>query len=256
MMKNLVAILLLFAMSLSLNAQRKIGDYTYIVVPEQFSFQKGKDKYRLNTLARYELKNYGYSALFLQELPEDVKRCDALWLEGEGKVGFPWTKVKLYVKDCNGFTLFETKEGRSKEKDYALSYQEAMREALSSFMMMEDEDIPSSEEIEAATSNRKKASAAAVTAAVVADAPQEVQPSKEVSYSYQDYRLVEEVNGYSIWQGDKQLGELIPTSQKNMYLVSAGSFNGIARKSKNTISIERQVEGTDELMVMEFVRNE
>lgn len=256
MIKKFVALALLMVVVFSSNAQRKIGDYTYIVVPDQFAFQKGKDKYRLNTLARYELKNYGYSAVFLQELPDDVKKCDALWLEGDGKVGLPYTKVKLIVKDCNGFTLFETKEGRSKEKDYALSYQEAMRDALTSFWLEEEEEITLEEVTE---SSRKKTAAAVTTSAAVAETTAEenpVQEPKVVTYVYQDYRLEEGPSGYSIFRGEERIGDLIPTSQKNTYLVSAGDFNGIARKSKNKIAIERQIEGTDELTVMEFVRNE
>ncbi|PQB04955.1 hypothetical protein [Aureitalea marina] len=261
MIRTLIALFFLFSLVTDSFAQRKIGDYTYIVVPYQYTFLKGKDTHRLNTLTRYELRNYGYEAVFQEELPEDLKRCDVLWLEAESKTGFPYTKTTVHLKDCNGFTVYSTKEGKSKEKEYKVAYQESMRRALESF------ELTALAAAEAATPSEgtersRKTTAAVVATEEAANAAAEEVSAKEVvmsdqeTYSYQDFQLIARGDQFEIRRAGEKIGTMVPTSQKNTYLVNTNGFSGIARKTKNGFEIERQVEGQSDLMVMKFVKDE
>lgn len=261
MIRSLIALFLLFSLTTDALAQRKIGDYTYIVVPYQFTFLKGKDTHRLNTLTRHELRLYGYQAVFQEELPDDLKRCDVLWLEADSKTGFPYTKTVVHLKDCNGFTVFSTAEGKSKEKEYKLAYQESMRKALKSFDANTVETAVQEPVAQAESSSRKTA-AVAVVAQETANAAQEEVSAKEAlmtgqeTYSYQDFQLIARGDQYEIRRGGEKIGTMVPTSVKNTYLVNTSGFSGIALKTKSGFEIERQVEGQSDLMVMKFIKDE
>ena len=261
MIRPLIALLLLFFWASNTSAQKKIGDYTYIVVPYQFSFLKGKDTHRLNTLTRHELRVYGYQAVYQEELPEDLKRCDVLWLEADSRTGFPYTKTTVYLKDCNGFTVFTTQEGKSKEKEYKVAYQESMRKALQSFDMMTEDTVVNTPPTEGESSSRKTAAMAVASEEAVNAAADEVSAKEAVmtsqeTYSYQDFQLISRGENYEIRRGGEKIGTMVPTSQKNTYLVNTAGFSGIARKTKKGFEIERQVEGQSDLMVMKFIKDE
>jgi hypothetical protein len=63
-------------------------------------------------------------------VPNNVNRCDGLWVEAEGTPGFIITKVQLIIRDCNGVEVLRTKFGKSKVKDYKNAYYECVREAF------------------------------------------------------------------------------------------------------------------------------
>lgn len=245
-------------------SQKKIGDIEYIVVPTQFEFLKGKDTYRLNTFTRYTLRNYGFNAVFQEELPGDSKRCDVLWLDAEGRVGLPWTRITVNVKDCNGFIVFRTVEGKSKLKEYGASYREAMDKALVSFEFYDESAEATSVVAEESVSNSRTVAAATATAVVVDETivtPEEEKllsaaaESKQV-YIFQDYKLITTEANFTVVRGGETIGKMIPTSQKNTYLVNTSEFSGIAYKTKNGFEIERQIDGQSELVVMKFVKYE
>lgn len=265
MIKYLLVVFFLLATISQGQSQNKIGEYEYIVVPIQYEFLKGKDKHRLNTLTRYVLRSYGFNAVFQEELPPDSQRCDVLWLDAEARSGLPWTRITVDVRDCNGMTLFRTAEGKSKEKEYKVSYQEAMRKALASFEFYgEDSD---SEVIVADTEagSSSRTVAATSVAAVVADetivTPEEqkllsASSGIEQVYLYQDYKLVATESEFIMKRGEETIGKLIPTSQKNTFLVNTSEFNGLARRTKKGFEVERQIEGQEELVVMKFIKDE
>jgi len=241
-------------------AQKKIGDYTYIVVPQQYEFLKGKDTYRLNTFTRYELKQFGYQAVFAEELPGNIGRCDVLYLDAEGKGGLVvYTKITVMLKDCNGFEIFRTKEGKSKEKEYKPAYLEAMKKALASFEFLEDEISKSSE---VTTDSRKVIPFVKDTVSTIANTTNKVDVAKTVdgqtkaTYSYKDFKIVALENDFMVMQKDENLGTLIPTSQKGTYIVNTKAFTGMARQMPDGFVIEGQVPGSTELVTMKFSKNE
>ncbi|RDK89261.1 hypothetical protein [Marinirhabdus gelatinilytica] len=112
--------------------QQSMSEYSFIEVPENFDFLDEKDKYQLNSLTKFLFNKHGFNAYFPNELP-NVKRCDGLYASVESKLGFIYTRTVVIVKDCNGFELFRSEEGKSKLKEYRKTYQESLRNAFLSF---------------------------------------------------------------------------------------------------------------------------
>ena len=111
-------------------SQNSISDYSYIIVSDKFEFQDEKDKYQLNSLIKFLFNKHGFHAYFKDEIPNNVRRCDGLYADAEGKPGFIVTKVELVIRDCNGVEVFRSIQGKSNIKDYKKAYYEASREAF------------------------------------------------------------------------------------------------------------------------------
>jgi len=132
---NRIYFLIIFIISYIPNSfsQKTLGDYSYVIVSEQFSFQNEKDKYELNSLTKFLFNKNGFHAYFNNEVPSNAKRCDGLWADAEGSPGFIYTNVEVILTDCNGKEVFRTAKGSSKVKDYKKAYYESMRKAFKSF---------------------------------------------------------------------------------------------------------------------------
>ena len=84
MFKRLAFIVLVLLVGLSAFSQKNLNDYKYVVVPLQFDFVKGKDKYRVNSLTRHLFNSNGFIAVFdEEELPKDLfnNRCLAMYAD-------------------------------------------------------------------------------------------------------------------------------------------------------------------------------
>ncbi|WP_343306991.1 hypothetical protein AAHN97_07745 [Chitinophaga niabensis] len=135
-------ILLLFLLvSLSGYAQQQtINNYKYVLVPEKFSFLRETNQYELNTLAKSLLEEKGFSAYFdNSDIPKELagNRCNALTAEVVQKKGLFVTNLTLILKDCQGNIVFKSKEGKSREKEFDVSYTMALRDAYTSL-----KDVP------------------------------------------------------------------------------------------------------------------
>ena len=119
--------------SSNLFAQFSMDNYKYVVVPYQFSFLDGNDKFRVNTLLRHLFNENGFKAYFdEEEFPQDleVDKCLAMYADVlKLKSGFK-TEVKIIIKDCDNNTIVETQSGKTKEKDLGKAYNIAIREAF------------------------------------------------------------------------------------------------------------------------------
>src|SRR5690606_34630812 len=109
------------------------------------------DKYQLNSMTVFLFNKYGFEAIMEGEaLPEDLKKnpCSALHADVLSDSGMfsMITKVKVVLKNCTQQTLFESKEGRSKLKEYKFSFQEALRDAFTSIEMLNYKYEPATEE--------------------------------------------------------------------------------------------------------------
>lgn len=129
-------ILLLFLLvSWSGYAQTTINNYKYVLIPEKFEFSKESNQYGLNMLAKSFLENKGFSVYFdNQEMPKELAgdRCNALKAEVVQRKAIFTTNLTLLLKDCQGNIIFKSKEGKSREKDFAAAYEEALKDAFRS----------------------------------------------------------------------------------------------------------------------------
>lgn len=128
-------LLLLVCTALSGYAQNTINNYKYVLVPEQFSFFKQIDQYGLNNLTKALLEEKGFTVYFdNKDLPAEIanNKCRAMNADLIEKKGMFTTTLTLILKDCQGNVVFKSKEGKSREKEFNASYNEALRNAFAS----------------------------------------------------------------------------------------------------------------------------
>jgi hypothetical protein len=133
-MKKYIVLFLLLASGLGFS--QTINDYKYAIVPSKFSFLKEKDQYRLNTLTKLLMEKYGFVTFFDTDiLPIEVaeNNCNKVFVEVQSNGNMFMTKMSVVLKDCKNTILFTSVEGKSQEKDYQISYNQALREAFNSF---------------------------------------------------------------------------------------------------------------------------
>lgn len=133
-MKKYFLLVLLF-ISFSGYAQNTLNNYKYVLVPERFNFLKEADQYGLNSQAKTNLEEKGFTVYFdNSELPSEIanNRCSALVLEVLEKNSMFSTNLTLVLKDCKGNVLFKGKEGKSREKEYRLAYNFSLKAAFTS----------------------------------------------------------------------------------------------------------------------------
>lgn len=127
-----ISLFLIFSFSV-LFAQKNINSYKYVLVPKQFEFQKSPDQYQLNSLTKFLFERAGFTVLYTDDsFPDDLatNRCLALKALVINRSGMLSTKMNVELSDCYNNTVFSTKEGMSKEKDYLKAYHEVLREAF------------------------------------------------------------------------------------------------------------------------------
>jgi hypothetical protein len=110
----------------------QLDRYKYIVVPLQFEGFKKENQFRTSTLIKFLFSREGYNVIYDDKLPSDLasKPCSGLKVRLVDNSSLLATRVKLALEDCYGQIVFETPEGKSKEKEYELAYQEAIEGAF------------------------------------------------------------------------------------------------------------------------------
>ncbi|RZK10243.1 MAG: hypothetical protein EOO46_11375 [Flavobacterium sp.] len=113
---------------------QNVNDYAYLIVPTKFEFQKKENDYRLNTLTKFNLEKYGFTAFYQKDnLGISYNdRCNYLAVNVKDAGSFLTTKLEITFTDCNNNVVFTSKTGTSKEKDRKLAYVEALTEAFES----------------------------------------------------------------------------------------------------------------------------
>jgi hypothetical protein len=207
MKKTLFIFVILFSIS---SFSQALNAYKYVIVPARFKFLKDADQYRLNSVTKLYLENYGFTTYFdTDQLPTELidKNCNKLFLDVDENNSMFSTKIKINFKDCKGAILFSTSEGSSRSKEYAVAYNEAFRTALKSI----------------ANANYKY------------QEKKEVLPPFEVSKDVTDFfdalktlTITLTPNGFNVIDDEKQIVyKALKTSSPNLYLVEGKDKNGV-----------------------------
>ena len=204
-------------------SQNTINNYKYVIVPERFNFSKEDNQYGLNTTAKLLLEQKGFAAFFgNKELPLTVaaNKCNALTAEVVQSSGLFTTKLTLLLKDCQGNIIFKSKEGKSREKEFPVSYDLALRDAFSSL-----NDVP------------YRYDSTMVTQAQQAPATPVVQPSAPAPVSSAVAEITGTLyaqatpNGYQLIDTTpKKVLALFKTSMQDYFIAETGASNGIVFK--------------------------
>lgn len=147
-MKKILTSIFILMFVIKISGQ-DINNYKYVIIPETFQFTEEVDKYRLNSLTKFLFEQNGFNTVMKTEnKPSDLDtdRCLGLHTKLEDNSGLFVTKLVLKLLDCNETVIFESQEGRSREKDFKNAYQEALRDAFSSIEELEYEYVKSAEQ--------------------------------------------------------------------------------------------------------------
>jgi len=118
------------------SAQKTIHNFSYVVVPTQFYFQKQADQYQLNSLAKFLFKKEGVQVfLDTEKIPQVLlmQACGGLELQVLDKSSFLKSKLRFELRDCENALVFSSELGRSDEKEFKKSFHECLRNAFESF---------------------------------------------------------------------------------------------------------------------------
>jgi hypothetical protein len=241
-----VLLLLILAVSISAFSQ-SINDYQYVIVPMKFDFLKENDKYRLNTLTKLLLQKYGFkSYLSTEEMPAEVadKRCSVLYASLEKDNNFFATKVKVVLKDCKEKIIYETEFGSSREKDYAVAYNQALRAAFQSFDKLKY----------AYNGKMDTVVSPSVPDAPIVPVPETPSPNSENNPEI--FFFAQPItNGFQIVNSEPRvIMRLFNTSQKNVFIGIKGDTHGVAILKNNQWFFEYYESGklVSELLKLKF----
>jgi len=234
-MKNLF---LLFVLLMSVTAfSQSINDYQYVIVPIKYDFLKENDKYRLNTLTKLLFQKYGFkSYLSSEEIAKEVEnsRCDMLYATVTEESNFMVTKLKILVKDCREKIIYETDFGKSRNKDFAAAYNEALREAGKSF-----------DKLNYKYTGKNNSSIATESIKTII-----TETNSETYYFAQPI-----ANGFQVIDNEpKVIMKLYNTSLKNVFLAIRGAINGVLISNENQWVFEYYENGiiVSELLNLKF----
>ncbi len=203
-------ILLLFILTSSYAFSQSVNDYQYVIVPVKYDFLSKEDQYGLNTLTKLLLQKYGFKAyLSNEEIPlnTDNQRCNFLYADVTQDKSLFVTKVKVALKDCNEKVVFETQFGSSREKEFAVAYNQAFRESGKSFDKLNYKY------------NGKNNSS-------ITQEPSKTIVSEINSETF--YFAQPTANGFQVVDSEpKVIMKLYTTSQKNVFIGLKGNTNGV-----------------------------
>ena len=103
-----------------------------VVVPNKFAFLKSDNEYQLNILTKFLIEKQGFKAYMENEVPAELLNtpCNLLKAYVKNESNMMTSKLRLVLTDCANKEVFSSEVGKSREKEYKKSYQEALRNAL------------------------------------------------------------------------------------------------------------------------------
>lgn len=236
--------LFLFLISLSGYAQNTVNNYKYVIVPEKFNFLKQNNQYKLNTLTKNLLNDKGFEAFFENsELPAEVSgnKCNVLNVDLLEKNSMFTTNITILLKDCKGNIIFKSKEGKSREKQYEISYNTALRDAFESLndyaytpAANTNEQQPAS--VVTVAANQPVAIATHTAAKVTTIEATQVTGTLYAQPTANGYQLIDTT--------PKKVLTLSKTSVENYFIAENGLSNGIVFKKGENWIFEYYKNGT------------
>ena len=209
-------ILLLFILISSYAFSQSVNDYQYVIVPVKYDFLSKEDQYGLNTLTKLLLQKYGFKAyLSNEEIPlnTDIQKCNFLYADVIQDKSMFVTKVKVALKDCKKKVVFETQFGSSREKEFAVAYNQAFRESGKSF-----------DKLNYKYNDKNNSS--------ITQEPSKTIVSEINSETF--YFAQPTANGFQVVDSEpKVIMKLYTTSQKNVFLGIRGVTNGVLISKEN-----------------------
>ena len=103
-----------------------------VIVPNRYAFQKEDNQYQLNMLTKFLLEKQGFKVYMESEAPAELLQnpCATLKADVKNQSNMMTSKVQFLLTDCTNKAVFTSQIGKSREKEFKKSYQEALRNAF------------------------------------------------------------------------------------------------------------------------------
>lgn len=233
-------VLLLFLVT-SAGFAQSVNDYQYVIVPSKFSFTKDENKFGLNQLTKAMLQKYGFIAyLDTDDMPDDVRdhNCSKLYADVIESNTITHTKLTIILKDCRNSILFTSAEGKSKEKEWKVSYNEALRNAGKSFDELGYKYNGTVTEIKKEIVKTTNDGTTVKTETIA------VTPSPQVTIDATTLFAQPILNGYQLVDTTpKKVMAIYLTGAKDLYLAEKGDVKGVLRNNKGSWVFEYYANG-------------
>ena len=144
-MKKIILAFLLFSIT---GISQNLNSYQYALVPSKFSFLREVNQFNANVMTKLFMQKFGFETYF--ETDEQSKEflennCNKVFVDLiENNTAFT-TKLKVVLKDCKGNILATSPEGTSREKEYNVAYNQAIRMAFEGFSILKNHKFQPSE---------------------------------------------------------------------------------------------------------------
>ena len=129
-------LLFLFSSFFLVGQELNLGNYKYIIVADKFHFVKEVDGFQTSSLTKFLLEKKGFQVFLSNEnFPDELTKdkCNnALFADVKDESDFLTTKSIIVLNNCKGNTIYTSKVGKSKLKDYKKAYQASIRNAFDS----------------------------------------------------------------------------------------------------------------------------
>lgn len=220
-MKKITLLLLIVT---SISFAQDLNQYKYVLVPAKFSFLKEKNQYNLNLLSKMYMQQFGFETYFdNDDAPNEFfeNNCNKIYFDVLENNNMFSTKLTVVLKDCKGKVLFTSKEGVNKEKEYKVSYNLALREALNSMKSIQ---------------YKYAGDKLAEEKTVVQETKVEVQNQSLNSENSVSSQLFAQpiTNGFQLINAEpKVIYKIFKTSVKDLYLATKGNLQGILISKNN-----------------------
>jgi hypothetical protein len=218
---------LLFLFVSVVGFSQNLNDYKYALVPSKFNFLKEENMYNLNVLTKLFMEKYGFETYLSNEsAPDDfiANNCNKVFVDVIPYNNFFTTRVKVVLKDCRGTILYTSEEGTSKDKEYKVAYNQALRMAFDNFNILKSHKYQPSQ---------KSVGMIGEQAPVKVNAEEVVEASEALkiySSKVDNSSLVAQPtnNGFQLINAEpKVLYKIYRTSTKDFYIATKGAAQGV-----------------------------
>ena len=240
--------LVLFLMISFVGVAQNLNEYKYAILPSKFSFLKEENAHNLNVLTKMYLQKYGFETYFNnEEAPDEFiqSNCNKIFVDVAESSNIFITKLKVTIKDCKGTILATSDIGTSKEKEYRVAYNEALRMAFDNFTELKSHQYqPNIKKVE--LSNE-----------IVSEAVKGYSQETTSEVLNRKLSVVTTENGFDLYSVESKLVlSAKVTSLKNVYIAVAGVEKGVLLKGYDGLwYFEYYREGSKKLISENLIFN-
>ncbi len=222
--------LVLFLLSSFVGIAQNLNEYKYAILPSKFAFSKEENAHNLNAISKMYLQKYGFETYFHNEAAPDefiLSYCNKIFVDVTENSSIFITKLKITIKDCKGTILATSEQGTSKEKEYRVAYNEALRMAFDNFSLLKTHQFQPSQK----------------SLGLIGEPIQ-----KEIAQGQivdKKYNVIATETGYNLIAvaSDYKLFQLFKTTSNDIYLAKRDFISGVLLKRDSSWFFE-YYEGT------------